>query len=85
MYKIILLRNCNKFLNRLGAQEYKKVSQKILELEQNPRPRGVAKLTESEYWRIREGDYRIIYIIDDTNKIITVTKIGHRREIYRDI
>ena len=84
MYKLIILRNCSKFLNKLETREYRKISQALLELEQNPRPTGVVKIKESDYWRIREGDYRIIYNIDDSNKIITVTKIGHRREIYKD-
>ena len=85
MYNIILLNICRKYLEKIQSYERFKISQKILELEQNPRPNGVVKLSGSDYWRIREGDYRIIYLIDDANKKITVTKIGHRREIYRGL
>ena len=43
------------------------------------------KVIVTELWRIREGDYRIVYHINDTNKIITVVRIGHRRDVYRGL
>jgi mRNA interferase RelE/StbE len=85
VYKITILHSCRKYLEKLQSHEFHLVSRSILELEQEPRPRGAAKLQDSNYWRIRKGDYRIIYLIDDQNKRITVTRIGHRREIYRDL
>jgi len=53
--------------------------------EQNPRPRGVEKIRATELWRIREGDYRLVYHINDEEKIVTVVRIGHRRDIYRGL
>ncbi|MDP3880342.1 MAG: type II toxin-antitoxin system RelE/ParE family toxin [Dehalococcoidales bacterium] len=56
------------------------------ELANNPRPRGVDKVRSvGGWWRVRQGDYRIIYDIDDDRKTITVLYIGHRREIYRGL
>jgi mRNA interferase RelE/StbE len=52
-------------------------------LRDNPRPHGAIKLSGSEAWRIRIGDYRVIYTIADDVLIVTVVEIGHRREVYR--
>ncbi len=85
MYKIELRRNARKALDKIQPQERSRILSALLELEQNPRPRGMEKVKGTELWRIREGDYRLVYDIDDARKIITVVKIGHRREIYRGI
>ncbi len=56
----------------------------LRKLDDNPRPHGTEKLTGSEdFYRIREGDYRIIYTIKDKELIILVVKIGHRKDVYR--
>ncbi len=55
----------------------------MLALVGNPRPPGVVKLSGREAWRIRIGDYRVIYTIDDVRKGVVIYAIGHRREIYR--
>ncbi|WP_394365405.1 type II toxin-antitoxin system RelE family toxin [Mucilaginibacter gotjawali] len=55
----------------------------MLSLEKNPRPPGCKKLTGRKSWRIRVGDYRIIYNISDHLLQIMVIDIGHRKEIYR--
>jgi len=53
-------------------------------LEQNPRPHGCTKLEGSEdEYRVRVGDYRILYVIDDKAKLVTVARVRHRREAYR--
>lgn len=54
-------------------------------LEQDPRPRGVEKVRGTELWRIRQGDYRAIYHIDDREQAITVVRIGHRKDVYRGV
>lgn len=56
---------------------------KIFDLESEPRPYGCQKLQGSDFFRIRVGDYRIIYSINDMNKIVMILDIGHRREVYR--
>ncbi|MFH1761481.1 MAG: type II toxin-antitoxin system RelE/ParE family toxin, partial [bacterium] len=56
---------------------------KILSLNSNPRPRGFKKLLGSNNYRIRTGDYRIVYTIDDKRRIVKILDIGHRKDIYR--
>jgi mRNA interferase RelE/StbE len=85
VYRVELRRNSQKALDRLQKQERSKIISSLLELEQNPRPQGVEKVRETELWRVREGDYRIVYYINDENKIITVVRIGHRRDVYRGL
>ena len=85
MYRVELRRNAQKFLDRLQMQERFKIISSLLELEQNPRPKGVEKVKGTELWRVREGDYRMIYYIDEKEKVITVVRIGHRRDVYRGI
>jgi mRNA interferase RelE/StbE len=60
-----------------------RVSRSMLALGENPRPVGTIKLSGRDAWRIRVGDYRVIYTIDDSLKTVTIFAIGHRREIYR--
>ena len=55
----------------------------IRDLTEDPRPAGVRKLTGREGWRIRVGEYRVIYEIRDESLFILVVTIGHRREIYQ--
>lgn len=52
-------------------------------LAQNPRPPGIRRLQGRAGWRIRIGDYRVIYEIDDEQRVVEVLKIAHRREAYR--
>lgn len=52
-------------------------------LQNNPRPQGAKKLTGSEEYRIRWGDYRMLYTIDDKSRIVRVYRIGHRKDVYR--
>ena len=53
------------------------------DLQVNPRPPGAKKLTGQESYRIRKGDYRILYTIDDRARLVRVYRIGHRRDVYR--
>jgi len=85
VYRVELRRNAQKSLDRLPAPERHRVISALMNLEQKPRPKGVEKIRETELWRIREGDYRLVYHIDDEEKIITVVRIGHRRDVYRGI
>ncbi|MHB0887045.1 MAG: type II toxin-antitoxin system RelE family toxin [Bacillota bacterium] len=56
---------------------------RIQALSDNPRPPGGEKLSGQERYRIRQGDYRILYEVDDARQAVTIVKIGHRREVYR--
>jgi len=77
------MKSAEKELDKLPKTNHKHICNKILSLEQNPRPHGIKKLRHKEEYRLRIGDYRILYTIDDLKKIITIIAVGHRREIYR--
>ena len=81
-YEISILRRAQKELADLPRTDYERMRDAIAALSENPRPVGCKKLTGREGWRIRSGDYRAIYEIDDAQKRITVLDIGHRRDIY---
>ncbi len=72
-------------MDRLQKQDSDRIHRALDGLMQNARPIGIEKLTGTELWRIRQGDYRIVYSINDSEKLIIVRRIGHRREIYRGL
>lgn len=74
----------DKQLQQLPRHAFSAALNAIIALAHNPRPAGVKKLVGSRRdWRIRIGEYRIIYEIDDTAKTVTVLQVGHRRDAYR--
>ena len=84
-YTIVISESAFKQLVRLPITAAKKVQNTIDALSENPRPSGVKKLkgAKEDFYRVRVGDYRIIYAIDDAVKIVDVRKIGNRKDIYR--
>ena len=82
-YGIQILRRAQKELAQLPRQEYERIREAVQNLSQDPRPQGCKKLTGREGWRIRVGDYRVVYEIDDAQNQLTVLHIGHRRDVYR--
>ena len=69
---------------RLDTITRKRIDKALQRLLQNARPSGAKKLSGSTYnWRIRVGDYRILYEVDDKGRLITIWRIAHRREVYR--
>jgi len=85
MYEVRLRRNTQKVLDKLDETDRSKIISALSSLEVIPRPKGVEKLRGTDLWRIRKGDYRVVYYIDDKWKKITIVRIGHRRDIYRNI
>jgi mRNA interferase RelE/StbE len=84
MYRILLERAAEKDLNRLSRDTYKRVLAAIQNLGHDPRPAGCRKLVGSTNdWRIRVGDYRIVYEIADTIRVVRVIRVRHRGEVYR--
>jgi mRNA interferase RelE/StbE len=83
MYTVVIVRSAQKELARLPAADYQRVLAAIETLATTPRPVGCVKLTGSEFWRIRVGQYRVVYAIKDTELIVTVVKVGNRRDVYR--
>lgn len=82
-YSIVFKESVRKELTRIPHKELQAIDRKILVLADNPRPPGCKKLASEEKWRIRAGNYRIIYEIDNKEIVITIIRIGHRKDVYR--
>ena len=82
-YKIKIKPSAVKELKKIQKNILQKLSKKILELSDNPRPVGCKKLSNHEKYRIRQGAYRIVYSIQDNELVIYVVKIAHRKEVYK--
>ncbi|MBH0180469.1 MAG: type II toxin-antitoxin system RelE/ParE family toxin [Nitrospira sp.] len=83
-YSILLAPPAERQLKALAEATQKRIVTRLKTLQRNPRPQGVKKLTgEDDLYRIREGNYRIIYTIRDNELVILVVKIGDRKEVYR--
>ena len=72
-----------KSLDAIAMPAHQAVLDAMLELEIDPRPPGCIKLTDRDAWRIRVRSYRVVYEVDDSQKIVIVTGVGHRRDVYR--
>jgi len=84
VHEVYLERSAERDIKRLSADDFRRLILHIQALAENPRPPGCRKITGSKSdWRIRIGEYRVIYEIDDRNKAVRVMRIRHRREAYR--
>ena len=84
MYEVYLERAAERDLRRFSAEDFIRAIPHIKALAENPRPQGCRKITGSKSdWRIRIGDYRVIYEIDEKGKAVKVMRVRHRREAYR--
>ena len=82
-YRLALTASAEKELNRLPNALTARIAGRIEKLADNPRPSGCKKLKGGvNEWRIRIGDYRVIYTIEDSTKAVDVTRIAHRKEVY---
>ncbi|MBA3966988.1 MAG: type II toxin-antitoxin system RelE/ParE family toxin [Nitrospirales bacterium] len=82
-YETFIERSAQRSLSKIPQSDQDRIIDAINKLQSNPRPFGVQKLSGREAWRIRVGDYRIIYEINDEARSILVVTLGHRREVYR--
>ena len=82
VYKIILSKQAQKTLDKFSDIIAEPIFNAIAALAQNPRPKGVKKLKGRDGYRIRVGNYRIIYDIFDNELIIDIIALGHRKDIY---
>ncbi len=86
MYRLLLPNRARKDLDRLMGASWERVRDAILGLRDDPRPEGCKKLRGSPHtFRIRIGDYRVVYDVDDDAKTVTLLRVRHRREAYRDL
>lgn len=82
-YKILIKASAAKELENIPKKDNARIVDRIRSLAENPRPSGAEKLTGLNRYRVRQGDYRILYEIYDKEVVIMVVKIGHRKEVYK--
>jgi len=82
-YSLDVRKSAAKEIAALPKRDCRPVVEKIRALATDPRPHGAEKLTGDEKYRIRHGDYRVLYEIDERAKRITIVRVAHRREVYR--
>lgn len=82
-YTITMARSAAREFERLPKNVAPRVASKVESLKEQPRPHGSVKLADTHNtWRVRVGDYRIVYSIDDDHKVVDVSRIRHRRDVY---
>lgn len=82
-YSLEIKQSAQRELDSLDNSVFRRIDRKILALADNPRPSGCMKLRGyKDQWRIRIGDWRVVYFVDDGAKAVTITRIAHRREVY---
>ena len=82
-YKILLRLSVMKDFNRIPKKDLKRIMKRIESLANDPRPPGHEKLSGQERYRIRQGNYRIVYSVRDEDLTVWIVKVGHRRDVYR--
>jgi mRNA interferase RelE/StbE len=82
-YQLIILPSAEREIRSLARADIPRVRARIHSLVENPRPAGCKKLIGQVGYRARQGDYRILYEVDDAQRVVTVVKVRHRREVYR--
>lgn len=86
MYEILIAPKAERQFRRLPEDIRRRVRDDVLRLAGNPRPNGAEQLEgKPGLWRIRTGDYRIVYTVRDAELVVLVVKIAHRRETYRNL
>jgi len=83
VHKVNIIPSARKDLDDLDKKFFTQIKNKIISLASDPRPSGCLKLTAEEGYRIKSGNYRILYRVDDKNKMIYVYRIKHRKESNR--
>ena len=84
MYTLSIKRSAERDLRRLPNAVFRRVNEKILGLREDPYPSGARKLAgDLVGWRIRVGDYRILYQIHNAAQTVTIVRVKHRRDVYR--
>lgn len=84
-YEIVIGRSAERELRALSSEARQRIATRLLALADDPHPMQSIRLRGSEYFRVRVGDYRIIYSVAEPNQMVTVLAIGHRRDVYRDL
>jgi mRNA interferase RelE/StbE len=82
-YSVFIQPSAAKELEKLPVEQRRRIGKKIRSLADEPRPYGCEKLSGDDLYRIRQGDYRVVYSIVDKVLVVLVVRVGHRRDVYR--
>jgi mRNA interferase RelE/StbE len=82
-YSLLVKKSAERELRAIPKPDLRRVMDRIKELAHNPRPPRGEKLSGQDQYRIRQGDYRVVYTVDDAERTVEIVKVGHRREVYR--
>jgi mRNA interferase RelE/StbE len=82
-YRIVVTSAARRVINHLEASIKTRILARIDTLASNPRPPGAIKLEGQQSYRVRVGDYRIVYMVEDEIVTVTIIRVGHRRDVYR--
>jgi len=82
-YKVHIKPAAGRELDAMPKRDRQRLVLRITELARNPRPYGSEKLSGEDGYRIRQGNYRVIYSVDDSEKAVRILKIAHRKDVYR--
>ena len=82
-YSVLIKRSAEKEMDCLPTSVFDRVVESIRALKIDPRPHGSRKLRGLEQYRLRVGSYRILYTVDDDNRLVEIIAVGHRKDVYR--
>jgi mRNA interferase RelE/StbE len=82
-YSVHIKRSAAKEIEAVTRRDRARLIERIRTLSENPRPAGSKKLSGREAYRIRQGDYRIVYTADDEDQVVMIILVAHRRDAYR--
>ena len=82
-YSIVIRKTVHKDMQSIPKKDAQRIIAAIESLAENPRPQGSKKLSAQERYRLRQGNYRILYEIEDMKLIVCVVTVGHRKDVYR--
>ena len=82
-YRLLIKPSAAKELEALPKKDRQRIVTKIQGLSVDPRPPGCEKLSGHDLYRVRQGNYRVLYSVQDANLLVVINSIGHRREVYR--
>jgi mRNA interferase RelE/StbE len=82
-YRLLVKASAAKELATVPTKDRRRLIERIRALANEPRPHGSQKLSGRDKYRLRQGRYRVVYLIDDAAREVTIFKVGHRRDVYR--
>ncbi len=83
LYSLLITKSAAKELEAVPKKDRRRIAERIHKLAREPRPFGAEKLSGDDKYRIRQGNFRILYEILDRDLVVTIVRIGNRRDVYR--